>query len=619
MTLVNVSDWQPSPGIRIEGKALEIVKTNASVSISAGPGAGKTELLAARANFLLSTGSCRPPQRILAIAFKVDAARNIENRVRERCDPLHAQRFDSLTLDAFAKRLVDQFLGALPDHLRPSADYSISFLNQPYWNNFRTGIENVCPTVQSFNDKELENIVHKGVPDLCLDDWKTPEQQIQSLWWRQHLDSKNCCLTFDMIKSLAVEILKSRPIILSALRQTYSHVFLDEFQDVTGRQYELIHTCFQSSKSILTAVGDPNQAIMGWAGACEGIFDRFARDFDAENERLNYNFRSNSRIVKLINDLAATIDDEFITIECSRRDAPVPEDPVQGWVFRSRTAEGRYLASFIHTELQNNKDLRPSDFVILAKIRVGDVENRIKTAFAELNLQVRNEARTLGEISLQDLVHESAYSFFLAALKLAVNVRRGTPYDDCLNTIASVEGFDLSNDKGYSDARRTVRFLVDDLKKFINGRCPIEIRGKEIVDFMLAHVGLDKLQRTSAEYKAGNRLKSVVEGFAIFFEECREESESWSDCISSMEGDDSIRLMTIHKSKGLEYHTVFFIEFNDDSFWGNEDDVKVFFVALSRARERVYFSYCEDSKGTKQIKPLWDRLTDAEVPFVRPG
>ena len=129
MTYVKADDWQPSPGIRIEGKALEIVKSDTSVSVLAGPGAGKTELLAQRATFLLTTGLCPPPRRILAIAFKVDAARNLRDRVSGRCDPMQAQRFESLTLDAFSKKLVDQFLESLPDQWRPTPDYTITFTN----------------------------------------------------------------------------------------------------------------------------------------------------------------------------------------------------------------------------------------------------------------------------------------------------------------------------------------------------------------------------------------------------------------------------------------------------------------------------------------------------------
>ena len=110
---------------------------------------------------------------------------------------------------------------------------------------------------------------------------------------------------------------------------------------------------------------------------------------------------------------------------------------------------------------------------------------------------------------------------------------------------------------------------------------------------------------------------TVIAGFRAFFDECREDANSWSECISNMEGAESVRLMTIHKSKGLEYHTVVFVEFNDDAFWGNDDDINVFFVALSRARERVYFSFTQDSKGASNIKGFAEKLESANVSFFK--
>ena len=66
-----------------------------SLALTAGPGAGKTEMLAQRADFLLRTGTCRYPRRILAISFKVDSSRNLKERVRRRCGLTLASRFDS--------------------------------------------------------------------------------------------------------------------------------------------------------------------------------------------------------------------------------------------------------------------------------------------------------------------------------------------------------------------------------------------------------------------------------------------------------------------------------------------------------------------------------------------
>ncbi len=60
---------------------LELIKSNQNMLVSAGPGAGKTELLAQKAAYLLQTNTCENPQKILALSYKVDAAKNLEKRV----------------------------------------------------------------------------------------------------------------------------------------------------------------------------------------------------------------------------------------------------------------------------------------------------------------------------------------------------------------------------------------------------------------------------------------------------------------------------------------------------------------------------------------------------------
>ena len=615
MTYVSTNDWQPSPQIRLEGTALEIVRSDSSISVLAGPGAGKTELLAQRAAYLLATGLCPPPRRILAISFKVDAARNLQERVSARCDPDQANRFESLTLDAFAKRIVDQFLEALPAQIRPSPDYKIIFPNRDIWEDFGNRNSDDYPAIRSKNNKQLEKITQSSIPNILLENATTVEQQIQCIWWRDQINATPSCLTFDMIKLLAMQILQSHESILSALRSTYSHVFLDEFQDVTQRQYDLVKVAFLGSKSIITAVGDSNQAIMRWAGARANIFDQFEADFHATDKRLLFNFRSNSRVVQLINDLTATFDAEFIPTECARQNEPVPEKAVEGWVFETRQEEGKFIASYIAKELEDDPDLKPADFVILARLRINDVEDRIKSAFQGQGLKLRNEARLVGGIAIQDLVKERAYSFLMSALKLSVDVRVGQPFQECRNTIADVRGADLNSDQGHSEALFAVRNLTTQLRDLINARVPSEIEGQEISNLVLTIVSRGELQRTYREYVGGERLDTVISGFGAFFDECREGASNWSECISDMEGAESVRLMTIHKSKGLEYHTVIFVEFNDDSFWGNDDDVNVFFVALSRARERVHFSFTKDSRGARNIKDLVEILEAASVSF----
>ena len=91
---VRPDEWQPSGGASLEPNALAVVRSTNNRSVIAGPGSGKTELLAQRASYLLQCGICRMPQRILAISYKRDAAYNLAQRVSARCHAEQAHRFE---------------------------------------------------------------------------------------------------------------------------------------------------------------------------------------------------------------------------------------------------------------------------------------------------------------------------------------------------------------------------------------------------------------------------------------------------------------------------------------------------------------------------------------------
>jgi superfamily I DNA/RNA helicase len=101
-----------------------VVSSTDSQFVIASPGFGKTKLLAQQACCLLPCGISPPPQRILAISYKRDAAAS-PARVRARTHPDLAHRFYSLTFDAFAKDLLDRFSQALPKKWRPTPNYEI--------------------------------------------------------------------------------------------------------------------------------------------------------------------------------------------------------------------------------------------------------------------------------------------------------------------------------------------------------------------------------------------------------------------------------------------------------------------------------------------------------------
>ena len=129
--LLRPNDWRPVGVKDLELGAWDVARSAVNYLVIAGPGAGKTELLAQRACYLLQTGQSPVPRRILAISYKRDAASNLRERVRERCGSELAVPFDSFTFDSFAKGLLDRFRQSLPTRWMPTGDYTIGYPTRP--------------------------------------------------------------------------------------------------------------------------------------------------------------------------------------------------------------------------------------------------------------------------------------------------------------------------------------------------------------------------------------------------------------------------------------------------------------------------------------------------------
>jgi hypothetical protein len=137
------ADWRPRDIEDLEPAAWDALRAG-TLSVTAGPGAGKSEFLAQRASYLLETGLCRPPRQILAISFKRDAAANLRRRVQTRL-PEHAERFTSMTFDSFTKSIVGRFKVLLPPAWAISTTYRIGFASQVEVRDFLGNLAAAAP------------------------------------------------------------------------------------------------------------------------------------------------------------------------------------------------------------------------------------------------------------------------------------------------------------------------------------------------------------------------------------------------------------------------------------------------------------------------------------------
>ncbi|MBR7959154.1 ATP-dependent helicase [Burkholderia vietnamiensis] len=547
--MIRIEQWSPADGLSLEPNALAAAKEiDRNLALTAGPGAGKTEMLAQRADFLLRTGTCRYPKRILAISFKVDASQNLKARVRKRCGSELAARFDSHTFHAFAKRIIDRFRPVLTGKDALDPDYSVG------------------------------------------------SHRIQRR-----------SITFNDMVPLAVQIVESSQIARNAIRQTYSHVFLDEFQDCTKAQYELIKACFQDTTIRLTAVGDTKQRIMGWAGALEGIFESYAEDFDAHSLNLYQNFRSEPRLRRMQNamvrvmDPPAALDDDDLLgdegeVEVLRFDTDADEaealaDSVRGWI--------------------EHEGLNPSEIAVLVSKQQNLYCQKLRAALDVRGVPYRDEDAT------QNLASEPAANLIVDFLLVAAGQRQPGPFQRLLDLVVFGRGFDEENE--YRERSRWNRFIADVKKRLAAEEADLadidDLRA--IVGELLEIVGRDAIVGLSSEYAQGDYLQQQIDATVERAHTLLSDGEDPAAALASFLGNRAVKIMSIHKSKGLEFDTVILLGVERQTFWGDQDaERSAFFVGVSRAKRRLYLTVCEERERPEGANIRWNITRTEHDEFV---
>lgn len=546
--MMRVDRWTPSDNLKLEPNALvAATEVDRNLALTAGPGAGKTEMLAQRADFLLRTGTCRYPKRILAISFKVDASQNLKGRVRKRCGFELAGRFDSHTFHAFAKRLIDRFRLVLTGTDALDADYTIG------------------------------------------------QRRVQ----RQSI-------TFQDMVPLAVTIVESSDIARNAIRQTYSHVFLDEFQDCTEEQYALITACFLGSGAKLVAVGDTKQRIMGWAGALEGIFETYADDFEAEPLNLYQNFRSAPRLRRMQNAMVRVMDPPAALDDA---ELPGEDGEIEVLHFKNATEEASYLADAIDNWIEKEA-IEPSEIAVLVSKQQNLYCQELRAALQERKVPFREEDQA------QDFASEPVVRLVTDFLLVVSGSAQPEAFRRLLEAVVYSEGLD--DEQEYRARSRWDRFVADIRQQIATGQLNPGDRAAmaKLVQELVDVIGRDAIVAFSADYAQGNRLDHLIEGTVARISDLVEDGTDLSAALAAFSADRAVRIMSIHKSKGLEFHTVIVMGVEQETFWGKvEEERAAYFVGISRAKQRLVLTVC-DHRDRPDGAPRWTSNRTAQTEFL---
>lgn len=543
--MIDASVWEPKDGLEFDKKSLGIIKCDDNILIMAGPGAGKTEILAQKACFILETELCAWPYSILSISRKRESASNIKNRVSLRCGDVLSERFHSFTIEAFTKSIVDRFMYTLPKHEQPNDDYKLVF--NPRDSDSRTS------------------------------------------------------LTFDQLTIMALKIVNSSPYLMSSIRATYKYVFIDEFQDLNGHQYDFVKSIFCKSQSVVTVVGDTKQSIMKFANALHDGFIKFEVDFQADIKVIFTNFRAVPELKKFIDCIGNEwwpINSENVEsdIEC----VELNKNNYSLLCFDDEEHEVKQLSLKIKQWIDED-EIKPEEIAVLFRTNTNNnYSKNLSKALLDLDILSVNES------NIQDHLSEPLGKVIISLLCLLTRVRDVDAWESlrhsyiyCSSSNSLHKDFELSrileligSNQCYGEgANKSFDIISDTIAEIMN-------------EFFY-----DNLKKTWSQYNQGTLMDDTFNGVLKELKEARNISSSWADAVDLISGVGAIRMMTIHKSKGLEFEAVILLGLEDFSYFRYgmtqkklDEERSTVFVALSRAKSKLLVSCALGRKHTGQSK-----------------
>jgi len=288
------SHQQPATSALNPSQQKAVTHGRGHLLIVAGPGTGKTHTLTHRIAYAIENFA--KPEAILAITFTNKAAEEMRQRVKNLVGPLSA----NLMLGTFHSFCLS-LLRAYHQHVELPPDFEIIGEEEK-----RELAKTLWPEKSAAErDKILEEISRLKASD--------DETNVETNAWRQAYDfalRQNGQLDFDDLLLEANRLLDHAEV-RNETQRRYQWIFVDEYQDINTAQHQLLKSLVHEN-AVLTAIGDPNQAIYGFRGADVNYFSRFKQDFtDAVELQLEENYRSAPTILSASSQVIEAGEEKF--------------------------------------------------------------------------------------------------------------------------------------------------------------------------------------------------------------------------------------------------------------------------------------------------------------------
>jgi len=591
---------------------------NQHALILAGAGSGKTRVLTTRIGWLISTGNVSP-SGVLAVTFTNKAAREMLTRISAML-PINPRGMWVGTFHGLCNRLLRAHHrdAGLPQlfQILDSADQLSAI---------KRALKAMNADEERFPPKQVQYFINAAKEEGK----RAKDVEVFDEHTRRHADlyaayDEQCqregVVDFAELLLRTYELLTRNEILRHHYQSRFRHVLVDEFQDTNRLQYRWLkllagHGESGTEPACVFGVGDDDQSIYAFRGANVGNMADFERDFRVQNViRLEQNYRSHGHILAAAN---ALISNNRKRLGKNLWTAAGEGEPLR--IYEAQT-DG-YEAAWLVEEVQSlfREGIARRDMAVLYR---SNAQSRVleHALFSQgIPYRVYGGLRFFERLEIK---HALAY------LRLVANTEDDGAFLRVVNFPA--RGIGARSIEALQDAAKAVGTslyaavpqvagkagaslgafvrIIDGLRAETQG-LPLP----EVVEHMLEKSGLVahyRIEREGADRI--ENLEELVNAAATFVQEEEGEGSDLAAFLAhaslesgenqAIEGADALQLMTVHSAKGLEFHAVFITGLEEGLFPheqsvleddGLEEERRLMYVAITRARTRLYLSFAQ--------------------------
>lgn len=595
-----------------------ILHRGSPLLLLAGAGSGKTLVITKKIAYLIK--ECEvPPERIMAVTFTNKAANEMKNRVCELLPEIKPYRLFVRTFHSACLRILKEnanYVGYKSDFIILDESDKLSIIKR---------IMKEEETPKSITPKLIIKFISSIKNEM--EDGINYDRHIFEKIYNKYLEYelKENLMDFDDLILNTIKLFEKEKAVLNYYKERFKYILVDEFQDTNPQQYKLIKLLAQNAENDLTVVGDDDQSIYAFRGATIVNILNFENDFpNTRIIRLEENYRCPKDIVEAALSVIKNNSKRHRKNVFSNKDS---QYRIENWICYSDLEEAKEIVEEIERLFDLGFEAR--DIVILFRTNSQSRVYEKELLIHSINYKILGGVGFYERIEIKDSI---------AFLRLMTGFKDNFSFRRTINTpprsigekslsnfedFASLRGLTLFDAIDYIEESTLSKKAKNNIKAYksviedysnkikedteINGGINIE----SIFFNFLSDIDYFSIFKSDGEIRMASANDNIKELFRDYYNHIDnsdndaninsflEETSLYRDT-SNNENKDAITLMTVHNAKGLEFEAVFMTGMEHSVFPhyfaleeenGIEEERRLFYVAITRAKKKLYLTY----------------------------